>query len=296
MLYNLVFFSFIGLFLTCLFSFNIEISVCFTILIVAMGIVLTLLELFIPRNKEYCLSKSEFGLNLGFVAIDRFIYKPFFGFIILEFAYPYLATLNENSVFYNLWPRESHWLFQSFLAYFCISFSSYWSHRFMHTIPVLWRIHRLHHMPQKLSWFVTYWNHPFHFLMTTTSLWILPIFFGIPMQAMILPFMVNLIVSTMNHANFKTGRSILGYIFPTIWEHEIHHSQKIEESMKNIGVSTMFWDYVFGTYKFPSLNQKISIGVKECSYKTMRELSHKIVEEFQEPFKKEKKLNVFSEK
>src|SRR6201999_2190212 len=42
--------------------------------------------------------------------------------------------------------------------------AGYWMHRAMHRVPVLWRLHAVHHAPTELHWFEAWRQHPIDFL------------------------------------------------------------------------------------------------------------------------------------
>src|SRR5688500_18013688 len=47
------------------------------------------------------------------------------------------------------------------LAWFLTELFAYWLHRAMHTVPVLWRVHRMHHVPATpLAWHQSWWINP----------------------------------------------------------------------------------------------------------------------------------------
>src|SRR5215468_8330400 len=46
------------------------------------------------------------------------------------------------------------------LAWVLVELASYWMHRAMHTVPLLWRFHRIHHAPGIVAWHRSWWIHP----------------------------------------------------------------------------------------------------------------------------------------
>lgn len=39
--------------------------------------------------------------------------------------------------------------------------SIYWAHRLSHSVPLLWRFHRVHHTAERLDWIAAFREHPF---------------------------------------------------------------------------------------------------------------------------------------
>src|SRR6266511_997254 len=46
------------------------------------------------------------------------------------------------------------------LAVFTFELISYWFHRALHTFPILWRLHAVHHSDTEVDFTTTYRNHP----------------------------------------------------------------------------------------------------------------------------------------
>ena len=127
----------------------------------------------------------------------------------------------------------------------------YWQHRVFHHVPLLWRLHRMHHSDQDIDVTTGTRFHPieiiFSMLIKITAIGLL----GIPVEAVIL-FEIILNVSAMfNHSNLFIPRWLDRYIsslFVTPDFHRVHHSIHITEMNSNYGFFLSIWDRIGKTY------------------------------------------------
>lgn len=263
MLFNVIFFTHAVLFYALLYGFRIGVNATIYVTMISLGVTVNLLEWLRPRNPAYRPNRNDMARNVVFMVLEHALYRPLYILLMLNIVDPLMIAYPEISFLAPLWPRELPLFVQSVIAVFFMTLGSYWTHRWQHTVPAFWRFHRFHHIPRKLTWFISFWSHPLHFFFTAAGTILFPVLFAMPSEAILLTVVLTLIVGSENHGNYVTGRSPLNIIFPSIWEHEIHHSQKIPESNSNYGVGFLFWDHAFGTYTAPDPLRRIEAGVSE---------------------------------
>jgi sterol desaturase/sphingolipid hydroxylase (fatty acid hydroxylase superfamily) len=258
------------------------------LIFINLGIFATVLELWFPRKKDFKPTKFDMSLNMFFLAFDQFLLRPFLGIYTLFVFVPFLQKTFMVLHLYQLWRSSWPFYVQSLLIFLLMTFSTYWAHRLMHIVPLFWHFHRLHHVSQKLNWFVTFWNHPLHSLMIFSFAMFFPILFAIPEPILIYPILITVLVSTLNHANFKMEPTSLNYFFPSVLEHEIHHSMNFKEAGHNYGVSFLLWDHVFNTYKSPQQSVTEEVGVKgwEGNNQDKKRYTLFVLRDFIWPFRK----------
>ncbi len=141
-------------------------------------------------------------------------------------------------------------------------------HRLFHHVPLLWRLHRMHHADLDLD--VTS-GLRFHPLELTLSMLIkigIVLLLGAPPLA-VLAFEVLLNASSMfNHANVALSPrvdAVLRWLVVTPDMHRVHHSWDPRETDRNFGFNLSCWDRLFGTYLAqPALgHQGMTIGLRE---------------------------------
>lgn len=145
---------------------------------------------------------------------------------------------------FNLW--------SSFvIGFFLYDFFHYSIHRVFHKIPVLWKLHRLHHSDPDVDVSTELKHHPFEVVMTVGAAVVVVFLFGIPPVAIILCSLLTQVVSLISHANIKISENVdtlTRKVFVTPSMHRIHHSAWQPETDSNYGVLFSFWDRLFGTY------------------------------------------------
>ncbi len=136
------------------------------------------------------------------------------------------------------------WL-QAVEAVLAAEFCGYWSHRMMHQIPALWRLHKIHHSSERLDWLAAARVHPLE------SAWnrviaLLPLFL---LGFSLLPAM---------RWSFGAGATCLQ---PGLL-HRWHHSADREALNKNYSGLLPLFDFLFGTAHFPQ-RKPISFGLAD---------------------------------
>jgi sterol desaturase/sphingolipid hydroxylase (fatty acid hydroxylase superfamily) len=128
----------------------------------------------------------------------------------------------------------------------------YIQHVMVHAIPLLWRLHRVHHAD--LDYDVTT-GARFHTLEIILSMLIkfATILLLGPAVVAVIIFEVLLNATAMfNHGNIKLPLSvdrILRLFLVTPDMHRVHHSVEDNETNSNFGFSLPWWDRLFGTYR-----------------------------------------------
>ncbi|MDP5254066.1 MULTISPECIES: sterol desaturase family protein [unclassified Vibrio] len=161
-----------------------------------------------------------------------------------------------------LWSAEHnfgvfHWLdtaivFATILGVLLLDVVIYWQHRLSHTIPILWRLHQVHHADGHVDTTTGLRFHPFEIVMSLAIKALVVLLFGIPAVAVVIFEVALNGFAIFNHANIRLPKKWddrLSYIFITQRVHRVHHSVKLNESNSNFGFSVSWWDRLFGSYK-----------------------------------------------
>lgn len=164
-------------------------------------------------------------------------------------------------------------------------FTRYWLHRFMHTIPILWKFHQIHHSAKVLTPITFYRVHPIEnilfglrFSLTigfTTGIFIY--FFGglvgfiDVMGINIIIFIFNILGSNLRHSHIKLKYfSWIEKIFISPFQHQIHHSTKFYNY--NFGGTLAIWDLLFTTLKLSCKVESIKFGLDKIQHKNLLDL------------------------
>ena len=131
------------------------------------------------------------------------------------------------------------------------SLVSYAVHVAMHKVPVLWRVHRVHHTDVFLDVSTTVRFHPLEFLIQLgpTALTILGL--GLPPWTIMLYELVDtatiLFIQRTRVCRPVSTPGSPSLVTPDM--HRVHHSTRSPETDSNYGAVVSWWDRLFGTYR-----------------------------------------------
>lgn len=127
----------------------------------------------------------------------------------------------------------------------------YWQHVISHRIPLLWRLHRVHHSDRDFDVTTAVRFHPIEIalsmLLKLGAIYLL----GAPAVAVILFEAILNGAAMFNHSNIKIPKRVervLRWVIVTPDMHRVHHSIDQRETDANFGFNLPWWDRVFGTY------------------------------------------------
>ncbi|WP_269519610.1 sterol desaturase family protein [Alteromonas sp. BMJM2] len=128
----------------------------------------------------------------------------------------------------------------------------YWQHRLFHTVPLLWRVHKMHHADSHVDTTTGLRFHPIEIVISLGIKAAAVVAFGLPVLAIIIFEVALNGFALFNHANIRLPQQWddrLSKFIITQRLHRIHHSQVKEESNSNFGFSVSWWDKVFNSFK-----------------------------------------------
>lgn len=142
----------------------------------------------------------------------------------------------------------------------------YVQHYLFHHVPVLWRLHRMHHADLDIDLTTGLRFHPIEILISMGIKIVVVVALGIPSLAVLVFEIVLNATSIFNHANVSMpGRldRIVRLVVVTPDMHRVHHSILRPETNSNFGFNLPWWDRLFGTYRpQPSAgHQGMTIGI-----------------------------------
>ena len=130
------------------------------------------------------------------------------------------------------------------------SFASYWTHRVMHALPALWRIHRVHHADNAVDVSTSLRHHPLELAVTLPVSALVILAIGAPVSAVIASQTIMVAASMFQHADVRSSRleRVWGKWLVTPAIHRLHHSPERSLHDSNYGDLLILWDRLFGTF------------------------------------------------
>ncbi len=157
------------------------------------------------------------------------------------------------------------------LAILVGEFGTYWGHRWMHELPVLWRFHAIHHSAKEMDWLVNTRAHPLDMFFTRLC-GLLPLYLmGLAQPTAntgdIVPLLyvvVGTIWSFFVHANVRWRFGWLERLIASPAFHHWHHTNDDPAHFdKNYAAIFPWVDKVFGTFYLPKHQWPSQYGIDD---------------------------------
>ena len=144
----------------------------------------------------------------------------------------------------------------------------YWQHRLFHTVPMLWRFHKMHHADSHVDTTTGLRFHPVEIAMSLGIKAAAVVILGVPAIAIVIFEVALNGFALFNHANVRLPQKWddrIGLVLITQRLHRIHHSQAKNESNSNYGFSVSWWDRLFKSFtpRAKQSDETLSIGQQD---------------------------------
>jgi len=154
------------------------------------------------------------------------------------------------------------------IAIILLDMAIYAQHVFFHAVPILWRLHMVHHADCDLDVSSGLRFHPVEILLSMLIKLALVVLIGAPVLAVLLFEAILNGMAMFNHANVRMPGAmdrLLRIFVVTPDMHRVHHSVLVAETNSNFGFNLSLWDRMFGTYTAqPSAgHQNMTIGLTQ---------------------------------
>lgn len=128
----------------------------------------------------------------------------------------------------------------------------YLQHVMFHTVPVLWRLHMMHHADLDFDVTTGLRFHPIEMILSMGIKLSVVVVIGAPALAVLIFEILLNATSMFNHGNIRLPSTIdrkLRLLVVTPDMHRVHHSVTIRETNSNFGFNLPWWDRLLGTYR-----------------------------------------------
>jgi sterol desaturase/sphingolipid hydroxylase (fatty acid hydroxylase superfamily) len=244
-----------------MFEFNeqvIRVSIFLSVFIL-----FAVLETVFPKKDRTQPRMDRWLSNIGIIIIDSIVVR-----LIHQVAVVSAALIAAKNGWGLLNWFTLPLLLEVIVAMVLLDLATYIQHIVTHKIPLLWRMHRVHHADRDIDVTTGSRFHPLEIFLSMLYKGLVIFIVGPSILAVFL-FEVMLNASSIfNHANLKLTAGLdkkLRFIIVTPDMHRVHHSINSQETNSNFGFSLSIWDKLFKTYKGqPSAgHQEMIVGIKE---------------------------------
>ncbi len=211
--------------------------------------VLALVEARAPRRARTQPRGTRWATNWAIVILDTLTLRA------LALVLPLLAVgaaLDAQANGWGLMNTLDLPLWLAVVATVLIFDLAIWAqHLVTHKVPVLWRIHRVHHADRDIDVTTAIRFHPVEIALSMLLKIGLVYLLGPPALGIILFEIILNGTAMFNHANIRLPLPLdaaLRKVLVTPDMHRVHHSDRRAEHDSNYGFALSIWDRLFGTY------------------------------------------------
>jgi sterol desaturase/sphingolipid hydroxylase (fatty acid hydroxylase superfamily) len=225
---------------------SLEIAVrvgCYAIVFAGMA----LWEWFAPRRRLTVGRRPRWPGNLGILAIDIIAVRLLVPTAAVGVA---LIAASRGWGLFNLSGLPT-WM-AIVIGVIALDLVIYTQHVIFHHVPVLWRLHRMHHADLDIDVTTGVRFHPLEILLSLAIKIAAVVMLGVPAIAVLIFEVLLNATSMFNHSNVALPariEPIARWIVVTPQMHQVHHSIERTETDSNFGFNLPWWDRLFGTYR-----------------------------------------------
>lgn len=197
-----------------------------------------------PRRPQFIGRAKRWPANLGVVIVSSLLVR-----LLFPTAAVGVALLAEQRGWGLLHIAAMPTWLAGIAGFLILDLAIYLQHVLFHAVPVLWRLHRMHHADLEFDCTTGVRFHPVEVLLSMGIKMMVIAAVGAPAVAVLVFEIVLNATSVFNHGNVRAPMDgPLRWLVVTPDMHRTHHSIRPEETNSNFGFNLPWWDRLFGTY------------------------------------------------
>jgi sterol desaturase/sphingolipid hydroxylase (fatty acid hydroxylase superfamily) len=150
------------------------------------------------------------------------------------------------------------------VALLALDGATYIVHRLMHQVPLLWRVHLVHHIDASVDATTAFRQHPVEGVLRFTFLAATAWGLGAPPAAVALYRLLGALNSVLEHSNIRVP-GVLDRVLVWLWVtpdmHKVHHSRDRTETDSNYANLFSFFDRLSRSFTPSSRGRFVSYGI-----------------------------------
>jgi sterol desaturase/sphingolipid hydroxylase (fatty acid hydroxylase superfamily)/rhodanese-related sulfurtransferase len=224
---------------------------------------MALWEILAPRRQQVVGRLRRWPGNLGIVALDT---------LLVRLAFPTAAVGMALAAEANGWGLLPALALPPVAAVIAgvilLDLAIYLQHVLFHAVPVLWRLHRVHHADLEFDTTTGVRFHPIEILLSLAIKFGVIAALGTPAVAVVIFEVLLNATSLFNHGNVRLPQRLdrwLRWFVVTPEMHRVHHSIVPRETNSNFGFNLPWWDRLLGTYRAQpeAGHESMTIGIEQ---------------------------------
>jgi len=209
--------------------------------------VVAIWEVLAPRRKPGTAKSARWTWNLTLTVINPILVRLLFPVMVVT-----LAAKAQESRWGLLNSIEMPGWSAFVLGIILLDGIIYLQHLMFHAVPLLWRLHMVHHADLDYDLTTGLRFHPIEILISMVIKLTAVAALGPPVAAVIVFEVILNGMAMFNHGNIRLPPALdrtLRLVVVTPDMHRVHHSWFPVEANTNFGFNLSWWDRIFGTYK-----------------------------------------------
>ncbi len=224
------------------------------------------MEIILPVRSRVEKRRHRWFRNIVLTGFNTFILRLLLPVLPVSLA---LLAVERGWGILNI--LEIHPIPAFIIAIITLDLVIYLQHLMFHAIPLLWRIHAVHHTDLDIDATTGLRFHPFEIIISLCIKLGAVLLLGPPALAVIIFEIILNFTAMFNHGNIRLPLlvdNLLRKIIVTPDMHRVHHSVRIVETNSNFGFNLSWWDYLLGTYRDQPAkgHQEMAIGISGYRY------------------------------
>lgn len=142
------------------------------------------------------------------------------------------------------------------------SLAGYLVHRLGHTNPVLWRLHGVHHVPQKVNVANNGVNHVLDIVLAQGVVQLTLALAGFSQRSVLATGLFVAAQGYFVHANIDVRIGRLNHVLASPEQHRLHHSTDLAEA-GHYGSDLSCWDHLFGSFTWRPGREPAAVGLSD---------------------------------
>ncbi len=253
---------------------------CFIAVFTCIG----LLEWYFPRRRLTASKAVRWGNNLTIVLVNNVLMK----LVMPLFAIDAALLVQRYHLGLLPWLENFAPIHSAIAIIFCLislDAAIYLQHRLFHHVPLLWRLHRMHHSDVDIDVTTGIRFHPIEIWISMLIKIVVVLMLGAPVTAVILFEVLLNLTAMFNHGNIRLPQQVdrlVRYWLVTPDMHRVHHSIDSNETNSNFGFCLSWWDRIFSTYQAQPKagHSKMTIGLPYFREQRESLLHHMLTQPF----------------
>lgn len=231
-------------------------------------VVMGLTEWMLPKRERVQSQPKRWFTNWTIVVLDGLLVRLIMPILPIGLA---LYATEQGWGLFNLLDVPV-WL-AVLISFVVLDFAIWLQHLLSHIVPVLWRLHQVHHADRDIDVSTALRFHPIEILLSLLYKFVWVLVLGAPALAVFIFEAVLNGAALFNHANVRLPEKVdrvLRLLIVTPDMHRVHHSVVVSETNSNYGFNLSVWDRWFGTYVAQPRDGHDDMTIGLSSYQTPR--------------------------